>query len=80
MKVVKADEAMRQQLKALGEEAILLDESGNVLAQVITGERAKARLYEHTHTLFDLDEARDIAATEGEGLPLAEVWKRIHAH
>jgi hypothetical protein len=79
MKVVKVDEAMRRQLSVLGEEAILLDSLGNVLAHVVTGEQAKARLAEYTSSLFDLDEARRIAATEREGKPLSEVWKEIRA-
>jgi hypothetical protein len=79
MKVVKVDEGMRRQLATLGEEAILLDSAGNVLAHVITGERAKARLSEHATSLFDLEEATRIAAMEREGLPLSEVWKEIRA-
>ncbi len=74
MKVVKVNEEMREQLAALGEETILLDTNGNVLAHVIMGVRAKTRMNEHLHTLFDLSEAERVAATErGEGYTIEEV-------
>jgi hypothetical protein len=79
MKVVKVDEAMRQQLATLGEEAILLDANGRVLAHLVSGERAKSRFLEHAHTLFDLAEVERSAATERTGHTCEEVKAHLKA-
>lgn len=75
-----ADKEMELSLRGILEPIEIRDALGQLLGHYVpyVSPERKA-FYEKTSQLFDLDEVRRVAATEREGLPLAEVWKRIHA-
>ncbi len=81
MNHLTADKNICGWLRGVLEPTEIRDGKGKLLGVFTPQVSAELRAqYEKAKELFDLDEAQHIAATEREGLPLAEVWKRIHAH
>jgi hypothetical protein len=80
MNYLTADASMCDHLRGIVEPVEVRDRSGRLLG-VFTPHVPPDVLakYEKVKQLFDLDEINRIAATEREGLPLAEVWKQIRA-
>jgi hypothetical protein len=78
MNHLTADEAMCDLLRGLLELLEIRDAKGNLLGTYTpyVSEEVRAA-YERARNLFDLDEIQARRETEGEGRPLAEVWKSI---
>jgi hypothetical protein len=73
-----ADEELESRLRGFLEPIEIRDVHGGLLGHYTPYVSPELKeKYEKTRQLFDLDEARRIAATEREGKPLSEVWKRI---
>lgn len=80
MNFLTADQALLERLAGVMEPAEIRDSDGKVIGRftpVFADEREKN---ERAAKYFDLAEAeRSLAEDRDQGLPLAEVWKRIHA-
>ena len=80
MNYLTADQALLDRLAGVMEPAEIRDPDGKVIGRftpVFADEKEKN---ERAARYFDLAEAeRILAEKRDDGLPLAEVWKRIHA-
>ncbi|HEY7329023.1 MAG TPA: hypothetical protein VH592_15375 [Gemmataceae bacterium] len=80
MNQLTADQALLERLAGVMEPAEIRDPDGKVIGRftpVFADEKEKD---ERAAKYFDLAAAeRDLAEERDPGLPLAEVWKRIHA-
>jgi hypothetical protein len=81
MNFLTADDAMLAQLQGIVQPVEIRDPSGKVLGHytpLLSPEEAEA--YEKAAAMFDWEEIERIAATEhGQGIPLAEFWRRLEA-
>ncbi|HEY7425447.1 MAG TPA: hypothetical protein VH682_14545 [Gemmataceae bacterium] len=80
MNYLTADQVLLERLAGVMEPAEIRDPGGKVIGRftpVFADEKEKN---ERAAKYFDLAEAEcDLAEERHQGLPLAEVWKRIHA-
>jgi hypothetical protein len=78
MKILRADESVKAFLASLTEETVFQDADGEMLGLFKPGEIGRDELNERARALFDPEEIERIKATERGGLPLKEIWCRIH--
>jgi hypothetical protein len=75
-----ADENLQQALAGVIESVEVRTSDGILLGHYTPAIDARqALLHARYKHLWDLEEAERIAATEREGIPLAEVWKHIRS-
>ena len=81
MNYLTADEAMCDHLRGVLEPVEIRDEKGKLLGQYTPFVSAEERaLYEKVRQRIDLTEIdRRVAAGQGQGVPLAEVIRRLES-
>src|SRR5262249_45060569 len=80
MNYLTADESMLARLSGRVEPVEIRDPNGRVMGQYTPFVSAElAALYEKAKTLFDLEEAERVAATEREGATIDEVMRRLQS-
>jgi hypothetical protein len=80
MNFLTADESMLARLRGIVEPVEIRDPDGNVLGQytpIVSSE--KQALYAKALKLFDLEEAKRVAAMKGQGYTLAEVKQHLQS-
>jgi hypothetical protein len=80
MYYLTADQDLLERLASIMEPAEIRDASGKVIGRFTPVFADEEEKKERAARYFDLAEAeRNLAEDRDDGLPLAEVWKRIHA-
>jgi hypothetical protein len=80
MNHLTADQVLLERLAGVMAPVEIRDPDGNVMGTYTPVFADEKNAQERAAKYFDLAEAERIAATEGEGSSLAEVWERIHAN
>jgi hypothetical protein len=77
MTILTADDALLARLQGIKEPVEIRDGTGRILGHYTPKD---AELYARIESLFDLEAAeRTLATQRDQGVPLAEVWRRLES-